>query len=151
MPYQPQEIVARYAAGALTHPDGRPLAPDARAAWSAVTGGRSGALGSARVRDSAQRRWSVSARRDPGPGRHLVVSPVQGDNEPFRAAADRCRPGTDLPISGDEWTLLALLAVDRADDEGRDDAVLREAAFRLVDRMVRAAQHLLLMGAADDD
>lgn len=151
MPYQPAEIVERYRSGAAAHPDGRPLSPDARAAWVAVAGARSGLLGEARVRDSAQRRWSVSARREAGAGRLLVVSPVQGDNEPFRASADGHRPDTHLAVSADEWALLALLAVDRAGDEGRDDAVLREAAFRLVDRMVRSAQHRALMGAVDDD
>jgi hypothetical protein len=76
---------------------------------------------------------------------------VRGDNEPFRASADGYRPNTHLPIDAAEWTLLALLAAGQQDGEGLPDVELREAAFRLVDRMVREAQHRSLMGAADDD
>ncbi len=151
MPYPPAEILERHAAGAAAYPNGRPLAPDAAAAWAAVTGGGSGLLGSARVRDSARREWLVEAHRDDARGRMLVLRPVHGDNEPFRASADGYRPEAFLPITGEEWTLLALLAAGHAGDAGRADEELATAAFRLVDRMVREAQHRLLMGESEDE
>jgi hypothetical protein len=43
-------------------------------------------------------------------------------------------------VSDPEWTLLAILAAGRQGDAGREDAELRTAAFRLVDRMARSAQ-----------
>lgn len=151
MPYAPAEILERYAAGAAAYPSGKPLAPDAADAWSAVTRAGAGTLGAARVRDSARREWLVEARRDRARGRLLVLRPSQGDNEPFRASADGHRPDAYLPISGEEWTLLALLAAGRPGDEGREDEELATAAFRLVDRMVRDAQHQQLMGASEDE
>jgi hypothetical protein len=120
-------------------------------AWRGVTTG-TGRLGAARVRDSARRRWTVVAHREPGRGRFLVVSPVHGDNEPFRATADGYRTDTHLRISADEWALLALLVFGHdGGDEGTADEELRAEAFRLVDRMVVDAQHQLLMGAAEDE
>lgn len=151
MPYTPAEILERYAAGAAAYPGGKPLAPDAADAWSAVTRGGAGRLGAARVRDSARREWLVEAHRDRARGRLLVLRPVQGDNEPFRASADGQRPDAYLPITGEEWTLLALLAAGRSGDAGREDEELATAAFRLVDRMVRDAQHHQLMGASEED
>ena len=150
MPYTPAEILERHAAGAAAYPNGRALAADAAAAWVAATGG-SGSLGSARVRDSARREWLVEAHRDRGRGRMLVLRPVHGDNEPFRASADGYRPEAFLPITGEEWTLVALLAAGHAGDEGRPDEELATAVFRLVDRMVREAQHRLLMGESEDE
>jgi hypothetical protein len=151
MPHEPSEIVARYASGATSYANGRPLAPDAGEAWDAVRRAASAPLGSAVVRDSARREWRVSPRRDGTRGRFLVVSPVSADQEPFRASADGYRADTYLQVSDADWTLLALLAVGRQGDAGREDEELRTAAFRLVDRMVRDAQHRALMGAAEDE
>lgn len=143
-------ILERYsrrssAPGAGAMPD------EAANAWRAAMGGQEGTLGAVAVRDSARRRWTVEVRRDESRGRFVVVSPVQGDNEPFRASADGYRPDTHLRISENEWSLLALLAFGHQGDEGRDDEELRNEAFRLVDRMVVAAQHQMLMGAAEDE
>ncbi len=151
MPYSPAEILERHAAGAAAYPNGKPLAPDAASAWSTVTVEGRGLLGSARVRDSARREWLVEAHRDRARGRLLVLRPAHGDNEPFRASADGYRPEAFLPIAGEEWTLLALLAAGRAGDAGREDEELASAAFPLVDRMVREAQHRLLMGESEDE
>ena len=151
MPYAPKEIAEAYASGVVRYPNGHPLAPDAAAAWQSVSRGGARSLGSARVRDSARREWVVEPRRDPSGRRILVVSPAHGDLEPFRASPDGHHPETHLAIHGDDWTLLALLATGRAGDDGREDDELRTAAFRLVDGMVREAQHRLLMGAADEE
>jgi hypothetical protein len=151
MPYEPGAIVEAHQAGAARYPNGRPLAPDAAVAWAAVQRPSPAPLGAALVRDSARREWRVEARRDPARGRLLVFAPAHGDQEPFRASADGHRPDTHLAVTGVEWALLALLATGRAGDAGRDDAELRGAAFVVVDRLVRAAQHRLLMGAAEDD
>jgi hypothetical protein len=151
MPYEPSEIVERYAAGATSYANGEPLAPDAAAVWDAVRRAGTARLGSARLRDSARREWVVEACRDGTRGRSLVFSPVHADLEPFRASADGYRPDTYLPVPGTDWTLLAILAAGRPGDAGREDEELRTAALRLVDRMVRDAQHRSLMGAAEDD
>lgn len=151
MPYSTVEILEHHAAGAGAYPSGKALAPDAARAWATVTGGGSGRLGAARVRDSARREWLVEAHRDRGRGRLLVLRPAHGDNEPIRASADGHRPDAYLPITGEEWTLLALLAAGREGDAGREDEELAAAAFRLVDRMVVEAQHRGLMGAAEDE
>jgi hypothetical protein len=110
-----------------------------------------GRLGAAQVRDSARRRWIVEARRDAARGRTLVLSPVQGDLEPFRCAVDGHRPDTHLAVSATDWTLLALLVAGHDGGDGRDDEALRQEAFRTVDRLVREAQHRVLMGAAEDE
>jgi iron-sulfur cluster repair protein YtfE (RIC family) len=107
--------------------------------------------GPVRVRDSARREWLVEARRDPAHGRILVLSPAHGDLEPFRASADGYRPDTHLPVSADEWALLARLSAGSGSDQGREAEALRNEAFRLVDRLVREAQHRLLMGAVEDE
>jgi hypothetical protein len=151
VPYTPAEILERHAAGETAYPNGKPLAPDAATAWAAVTGGGTGLLGSVTVRDSARREWRLEAHRDRGRGRMLVLRPVHGDNEPFRASADGHRPEAFLPIAGEEWTLLALLAAGREGDAGREDEELAGAAFRVVDRLVREAQHRLLMGESEDE
>jgi hypothetical protein len=140
-------ILNRYAAAAKGATD----APGQEATvWDAVTSAI-GRVGAARVRDSARRTWLVEPHRDDRRGRFLIVRPVRGDNEPFRASADGFRPEAYLPISADDWTLLALLASGRDGDDGRADEELRHAAFGLVDRMVVEAQHRLLMGAAEDE
>lgn len=144
-------VVGRYAAAAAAAATG---APDAKAgeaaAWDRMTRA-AGRLGAAHVRDSARRTWLVEPHRDDRRGRFVVVRPVRGDNEPFRASADGFRPEAYLTVSEAEWALLALLALDRDGDDGREDDELRHAAFRLVDRMVIDAQHRLLMGAAEDE
>jgi hypothetical protein len=103
------------------------------------------------VRDSARRVWRLTAGRDARRGRFVVLRPVRGDNEPFRASADGFRPDVYLPISGDEWDLLARLAAGADAGGGREAEALRNDAFRLVDRMVVDAHHRQLMGAADDE
>lgn len=138
-------ILERYAAAAR-----QPGATPPGAPWIAVTTA-SGRLGAAQVRDSARRSWSVEPHRDASRGRFVIARPLHGDNEPFRASADGHRPEAYLPITPDEWTLLALLAYGADDPEGRADDELRRAAFVLVDRMVVAAQHGLLTGAAEDE
>jgi hypothetical protein len=150
MPYDPADIVARYEAGAAAHPNGKPLGPEPRAALEATARG-AGRLGAARLRDSARREWIVEARRDPGRGRTLVFRPAHGDNEPFRASADGHRPDAFLPVSATEWSVFALLAVGHDGDAGRPDEELATAAGRLADRIVREAQHRLLMGASEDE
>lgn len=151
MPYEPAEIVKRYAAGEAAHPNGKALAPDARATWDALQRPDAGLLGSARTRDSARREWLVEAHRERGRGRFVVLRPTHGDLEPFRASADGYRSDTHLAISGEDWALLALLAQGHGGDAGRPDEELAEAAFRVADRMVRDAQHRLLMGEAEDE
>lgn len=151
MPYEPAEILQRYSAGDASYPNGRALAPDARAAWDALQRPDAGMLGSARTRDSARREWIVEAHRERRRGRLLVLRPVHGDLEPFRATVDGYRPETHLAIGADDWSLLALLVAGHGGDAGRPDEELAAAAFRIVDRMVREAQHRLLMGAAEDE
>jgi hypothetical protein len=151
MSYEPAEIVKRYAAGESIHPNGKALASDAREAWDALQRPDAGLLGSARTRDSARREWLVEAHRERGRGRFLVLRPTHGDLEPFRASADGYRPETHLAIAGDDWALLALLAQGHTGDPGRPDEELADAAFRVADRMVRDAQHRLLMGEAEDE
>ncbi len=151
MPYEPAEILERYESGASAHPNGKALAPDAQAAFRALQRSDAGLLGSARTRDSARREWIVDAHRERRRGRFLVLRPVHGDLEPFRATADGYRPDTHLAVSAEDWTLLALFAAGHAGDAGRPDEELSAAVFRVVDRMVREAQHGLLMGAAEDE
>jgi hypothetical protein len=150
MPYDAAEIVARYAAGAATHPSGKPLAPDAPRGLAAVREG-AGRLGRARVPDSARREWIVEPWRDPVRGRFAVLRPAHGDLEPFRASADGHRPDAWLGIGESEWQALALLAAGHDGDGGRADEELATAAARLVDRMVREAQHRQLLGVDDDE
>jgi hypothetical protein len=111
----------------------------------------SDAVAGVEVRDSARRVWRLTAGRDARRGRFVVLRPVRGDNEPFRASADGFRPDVYLPISGNEWDLLARLAAGADAGGGREAEALRNDAFRLVDRMVVDAHHRQLMGAADDE
>jgi hypothetical protein len=152
VPSEPAVILEAYASGAARHASGAPLAADAADAWRAVQGGRREAarLGSARLRDSARREWIVEPRSHPARGRILVFSPAHGDLEPFRASADGYGPETHLAITGVEWSIFGLLAAGHEGDAGRDDEELRTAAFRLLDRLVRDAQHQQLLGAAED-
>ncbi len=150
MPLDVETILRAYSSGAASHPNGKPLPPDAAEAWQAVSG-TAARLGSARLRDSARREWVVEPRRDPSRGRTLVFSPAHGDLEPFRASADGHAPDTHLPVTGVEWSIFGLLAAGHERDEGREDEELRTAAFRLLDRMVREAQHRQLLGLVDED
>jgi hypothetical protein len=151
MPYDASDLAARYASGASSHPNGKPLANDAGDVARRVAEPDAGRLGAAIVRDSARRSWRVEARRDRAHGRVLVVRPEHGDLEPFRASADGHDPERHLPIAEADWTVLALLASGHDGGDGRDDPELRDAAFRIVDRMVRDAQHRQLLGAVDDE
>ncbi|BDG01242.1 hypothetical protein [Anaeromyxobacter oryzae] len=149
MPSDAADLLQRYRAAARAPPaPGAP--PDAAEAWQRIERG-AGRLGAARVRDSARRGWLVEAHRDDRRGRFLVVRPAHGDNEPFRASADGYLPDSYLPVSGTDWSVLALLGAGHDGDDGREDDALRTAAFRIVDRMVVEAQHRLLMGAAEDE
>jgi hypothetical protein len=142
----PSPILERFAAAAR----GPGATPADVELWTAVNTA-TGRLGAAQVRDSARRSWSVEPHRDAHRGRFVVFRPVHGDNEPFRASADGHRPEAYLPITADEWTVLALLAHGGEEVEGRADDELRRAAFVLVNRMVIEAQHKLLTGAAEDE
>jgi hypothetical protein len=102
------------------------------------------------LHDSARREWRVELRQDRARGRCVVLSPAHGDLEPFRASADGYRPDTHLPVTADEWTVFARLA-DAHEDAAPEEEALRTAAFRLLDRMVREAQHRQLLGAAEDE
>ncbi len=106
----------------------------------ASSGGRTG-----QVRDSARRQWRFEVREDLSRGRFIVFSPVHGDLEPFRASADHFRPDAYLAIDDEQWSVFAGLAARP------DDAALQAQAFRVFDRMVRAAQHQSLLGAAEDE
>lgn len=107
-----------------------------------IDGGSAGT----RVRDSARREWILETRRD-ARGRIAVLRPAHGDLEPFRASPDGHPADTHLPIAATEWELLDRAAAAKP---GADPA-LDAAAFRLVDRLVREAQHRQLMGAADEE
>jgi hemerythrin-like domain-containing protein len=129
---------------------GTPATPAAAAgpgARAAAPGAAEGLVGTLEVRDSARRAWRVDVLRDRR-GRSLLFAPVHGDLEPFRASADGHRPDAYLAISPEAWATLARLAAAGATP---DDPALRAEAFPLVDRMVRDAQHALLLGAADDE
>jgi hypothetical protein len=150
MPYDPAEIVARYAEGAASYPNGKALPPDAVDALAATREG-DGSLGTARVRDSARREWILEPRRDAERGRTAVLRPAHGDLEPFRVSADGHRPDVYLAVAETEWQVLALLAAGHDGDAGRPDEELATAAMRLVDRMVRDAHHRQLLGASEDE
>src|SRR5512134_341306 len=92
-------ILDRYAAAATA---GATDAPGQEAAvWNAVASA-AGRVGAARVRDSARRTWLVEPHRDLRRGRFVIVRPVRGDNEPFRASADGFRSDAYLPISASD-------------------------------------------------
>jgi hypothetical protein len=150
MPVSLDEIAAAYRAGAERYPDGRPLAPDAAGLWSAASDPARREVGSVRTRDSAGREWIVDVRREPGRGRYLQFRPVGSDLERFRASADGHRPDEWLAIAPAEWVAFALFASGPHGGEGQSgDRELAFAVPKLVDRMVRDAQHRGL--AFDED
>lgn len=148
MAYRADEILARYEAGEKAHPNGKPIR-DAAAIWLRVQRAGGAPLGEARVRDSARREWVVAPSRDPERGRVATFRPARGDNEPFRLSADGYRPAAFLPVPAEDWNVLALAAA--VEGAGHADEELATAADRVADRLVKEAQHRLLMGAAEDE
>lgn len=151
MPIELDQILAAYAAGAGAHVNGKPLAADAAALWRAVQEAAGGHLGTVQLRDSARRQWAVDVRRDRR-GRYLQFRPIAVDIERFRASADGFSPEEWLPIAPQAWTAFALFAAGRHDGSGhREDEELALAVPRLLDRMVRDAQHRGLAFDEDED
>lgn len=149
MPLSLEEIVAGYEAGATSHANGKPLAEGAAALWAGTTA--AGQVGTVLLRDSARRQWGVDVRRDQR-GRYLQLRPIGIDIERFRASADGHRPSDWLPISPLEWTAFALLAGGTHGPEGHvEDDELSIQVRRLLDRMVREAQHRGLAFDEDED
>lgn len=149
MPLSLDEVVANYQAGATSHQNGKRLADGARALWEAVNALDGGQVGTVLLRDSARRQWGVDVRRD-GRGRYLQLRPIGIDIERFRASADRHLPAEWLTIAPLEWTAFALFSASALGPEGHtEDEELAVQAHRLLDRMVREAQHLGL--AFDED
>jgi hypothetical protein len=147
-----EDVAAAYRTGAERYPDGRPLAANAAALWRAASDPAVREVGSVRARDSARREWMVDVRRDPARGRYLQLRPMGGDLERFRASADGHRPDEWLAISAAEWTVLALFAAGTHGGEGHvEDRELAFAVPRLVDRMVRDAQHRGLVFDEDEE
>ena len=78
--------------------------------------------------------------RHDGRGRYLQFRPIGIDIERFRASADGHLPGEWLAIEPDEWTAFArVVEAERPGAAGVRD--LAAHARRLLDRMVREAQH----------
>ena len=151
MPLSLEEIVADYQAGATSHQNGKRLADGARARWDAVQARAAGQLGTVVLRDSARRQWGVDVRRD-GRGRYLQLRPIGIDIERFRASADGHRPAEWLPIAPLDWTAFALVAAGPGSPEGQEeDGELAVQVRRLLDRMVREAQHRGLAFDEDED
>jgi hypothetical protein len=151
MPLTLEEIVGAYEAGAAAHRNGRRLAEGARALWEAahVPGDRE--LGNVTLRDSARRQWGVDVRRDRR-GRYLQLRPIGIDIERFRASADGHRPAEWLPVPPLHWTAFALFAGGARGGEGHvEDEELLVQVRRLLDRMVRDAQHQGLVFDEDED
>jgi len=151
MPLPLEEIIADYQAGATSHQNGKGLAEGARARWDAAQSPAAGQLGTVMVRDSARRQWGVDVRRD-GRGRYLQLRPIGIDIERLRASADGYRPAEWLPIAPLDWTAFALVAAGPHGPEGQEeDEELAVQVRRLLDRMVREAQHLGLAFDEDED
>ncbi len=149
MPLAIQEILAAYQRGDAHHANGKPLAAGAAALWAGTAA--SGQLGTVLLRDSARRQWGVDVRRDQR-GRYLQLRPIGIDIERFRASADGHRPGEWLPIDPAEWTAFALHAGGDHGPEGHaEDEELDHQVRRLLDRMVRDAQHAGLAFDEDED
>jgi hypothetical protein len=145
MPLSLEEIVAGYQAGATSHRNGKRLAHGARARWDAAQ------AGTLLLRDSARRQWGVDVRRD-GRGRYLQLRPIGIDIERFRASADGHRPAEWLPIAPLDWTAFALVAAAPHGPDGQEeDEELAAQVRRLLDRMVREAQHRGLAFDEDED
>jgi hypothetical protein len=151
MPLSLEEIVAGYQAGATSHQNGKRLAEGSRARWDAAQAATAGQVGTLLLRDSARRQWGVDVRRD-GRGRFLQLRPIGIDIERFRASADGYRPSEWLPIAPLDWTAFALVAAGPPVPEGQDaDEELAVQVRRLLDRMVREAQHRGLAFDEDED
>jgi hypothetical protein len=151
MPLQLDEILAAYAEGAAAHRNHKPLAARPSALWRAASDPGAGQVGSVRLRDSARRQWAVDVRRDHR-GRYLQVRPIAVDIERFRASADGFSTDEWLPIAPEEWTAFALFAAGEHDGSGHlEDEELALAVPRLLDRMVRDAQHRGLAFDEDED
>jgi len=151
MPLSLQEIVADYEAGATSHQHGKKLADGARALWEAAHAAADGQVGTVLLRDSARRQWGVDVRRD-GRGRYLQLRPIGIDIERFRASADGYKPAEWLPIAPLDWTGFALLSAGTHGPGGHDeDEELVVQVRRLLDRMVREAQHQGLVFDEDED
>jgi len=151
MPLSLDEILAAYAEGAAEHKSRKPLAADAGSLWKSVQDPTGGQVGSVRLRDSARRQWAVDVRRDHR-GRYLQIRPIAVDIERFRASADGWSPEEWLPIAREEWTAFALFAAGDHDGSGHhEDEELGLAVPRLLDRMVREAQHRGLAFDEDED
>lgn len=151
MPLSLDEILAAYAEGAAEHRSRKALAPEPGRLWQAAHDLTRQQVGSVEIRDSARRQWAVDVRRDHR-GRYLQLRPMGVDIERFRASADGWRPEEWLPISAPEWTAFALFAAGAHDGQGhREDGELALAIPRLLDRMVREAQHRGLAFDEDED
>jgi hypothetical protein len=150
MPLSLEEIVAAYQSGAESYPGGKKLAARSRALWDSAQAPGSAQVGTVSVRDSARRRWAVDVRRD-ARGRYLQLRPIGIDLERFRASADGYLPGAWLPIGQLEWTAFAIFAAGEHGGEGHaDDGELAAHVNRLLDRMVRDAQHQGLVFDEDE-
>jgi hypothetical protein len=151
MPLPLDEIVAAYEAGVESHQSGKRLAEGARALWDATQAPSVAQIGTVLLRDSARRQWGVDVRRD-GRGRYLQFRPIGIDIERFRASADSRLPAGWLPIAPLEWTAFALFSAMAHGPEGHtEDDELAVQVRRLLDRMVREAQHLGLAFDEDED
>jgi hypothetical protein len=113
-----------------------------------VTG--AAAPGSLTAKDSARRTWGVDVRRD-GRGRYLQFRPIGIDAERFRASADGHLAAEWLPIEPEEWELFARAASPGGQAGPDGGAELSRRVRRLVDRMVREAQHRGLVFDDDED
>lgn len=123
----------------------------ARHPASAALAAASGAIGTVDLQDSARRQWAVDVRRDPR-GRYLQLRPIGADLERFRASADGHRPDEWLGITPVEWTAFALVAGGpRGTEAAGDHAELAQHVRRLVDRMVKDAQHRGLVFDEDEE
>lgn len=151
MPLTLEEIVGAYEAGASAHKNGKRLAEGGRALWEAAQAPADSELGTVTMRDSARRQWGVDVRRDRR-GRYLQLRPIGIDIERFRASADGHRPSEWLPIPALHWTAFALFAHGSRGGEGHvEDDELAVQVRRLLDRMVRDAQHQGLVFDEDED
>lgn len=149
MPQSLEQVVAAYEAGATSHASGKPLAEGASALWAGTAA--AGQVGTMLLRDSARRQWGLDVRRDHR-GRYLQLRPIGIDIERFRASADGHRPAEWLPIAPLEWTACALYAGGAHGPEGHaEDEELGREVRRLLDRMVRDAQHGGLVFDEDED
>ena len=150
MPMTLEELVADYAAGAEAHRDGTRMLAPAKAVWAAAQAAGGGQVGTVSMKDSARRHWAIDVRRD-GRGRYLQFRPVGIDLERFRASADGHRPGEWLAVEAAQWSAFAILAAGGQVEEGAGDGELTFQVRKLVDHLVREAQHQGLSFDEDED